>query len=216
MAHGTRGRIGRAAYLGLGLLLGCGLAGCMGDKKLPLANKTPGPGLPGTPMVNGAGAARPGTPGGVNVNSPGGGMPGNGIQQAGGVMPAGGANPNNFGTVGTPARPGSTQQPYGQQPYGQQPYSQQPYGQQPYGQQLPSNPGVIPNVGPVGAANPAAGAARGQASDPSPLALSDPGPIPPSAPAGYAPSVTPVNYPPVAPPNPMAPTAPLPPNLQNR
>src|SRR5262249_30473902 len=142
----TCGRIRRAAFLGFGLLLGSGLAGCMDDKKLPSANKNPGTGLPGTPTINGGTASRTGGPGGVNVNSPGGGMTAGGLQQAGATTPGGGypgANPNNYGTVGTPARPGYGQPTgYGQQPQG---YGQQ-YGQQPSSQQYPA--GVVPQVTP--------------------------------------------------------------------
>jgi hypothetical protein len=225
MSQGTRGRIRRAAIVGIGLLVGSGLTGCMDDKKLPTANKSPGPGLRGTPTIDGASATRPGGsggPAGVNVNSVGGGMPSNGVQTAGGTMPGGssgtnygGANPNNFGAVGTPTRQGyGTAQGSGQQPttYGQQPTT--------YGQPSGYNPGgVVPSVTPntggyqvpsgyQGTANPTAGAARAQASDPSPPALNDLGPIPPSQPAGHVPSVVPANFQPVNPPSPMAPMAP--------
>lgn len=220
MSHGMRGRLRRAAWLGLGLLACAGTVGCMGDKKSPLPTKTPGTGLPGTPMVNGAGTpSRPGQPGqpgqpnwmvnGQPANPNAGGMarPGGGMTPTGNQF--GGPNPNNFGGTGTPAIPGNTGYGYGTQPGG----GVQPAG---YNQPAGGNPSYIPSVGPtssvtpntnsVAMAGPGAPAARGQGPDLTPM--TDLGPIPPAQPTGTLPSVTPTSYSPVAPPSPSAPVAP--------
>ncbi|MBN9120685.1 MAG: hypothetical protein J0I06_16300, partial [Planctomycetes bacterium] len=102
MAQGTRGRWVRAAATGFGVVLCTGLVGCMNSDKPKdtKATRQPGPGLPGTPMLQpgaGAGAAANRTP------QPGLGQPYNG--PGGNIQPTGG-----FGTTGTSGsfRTGST------------------------------------------------------------------------------------------------------------
>lgn len=218
MSQGLRGRLRKAACYGFGLLVCSGTLGCMGDKKLPMANKNPSTGLPGTPMVNGSGnASRPGQPGQANqppffVN----GQPVNGasnvnLTQRGGAVPPGGANygganPNNFGTVNSPTVPGYSAQPASyNQPGG--------YGQ-PASYNQPNS--VVPSVTPTGSATPSPRnvamvnppSARGQGPELSPMTDLG-GPIPPAQPGGTLPSVAPSGYlAPVAPPSPSAPVAP--------
>ena len=186
MAHGTRGRFGRTACLGLGLVICSTLVGCMDNDKKPLSGKPATTGLPGTPTVNGTGMPQNRTVTGQqpnwnvngqpaqNGNQPGGSFanqPSNAFQPTGGLQnPTRGA----MGPTGTPTLPGT------------------------YQQQQPN----IPSVTPTSSVTPSstnATAYRGQV-DPQFVALSTD--IQPPMRDGPVPSVTPASAAPLSPPTP--------------
>ncbi len=181
MSQGTRGR---AAYLGLGMILCTGLVGCMEKDNKPIGTKPAGPGLPGTPMVQGT--PKTGQPN-WNVN----GQPVNtGVGQAP-VRPAGGSSfgtnqPGSGGSMSTPAISGT--------------YQPTQY-----------NPNVVPSVGPQSNAAPSASPSM-VASAPSMRGQSEPlpsfsdVPMPPSPPGSTVPSVNPILAP-LPPANPGPPIA---------
>ena len=211
MPQGTRERIGRAAVVGLGVVLCSGLVGCLGDTG-PKKNSLPPAKVDKSQWKTTVSPPPPGQVGATQPNRPvGTAQPGATVGMQPGATPYGGAPTGSTAIMGTPVRQNNaaTMSPYpagGNTPVPSvTPY---PSGVQPAGgttpiSQYPGNSLTPARVSP----EPNALNAGFRTTDPRTQALLDT-PLPPSAPSVFPPSVGPSS--PVT-----TPTAPMPATFPN-